>query len=494
MTKIKENVDTMVLGAGHSILVSHAKYNGITPQQASDKFFEVNKTTKESVDMFGLFGGSNNYHTFYPDAKPEQFNPKEDEFIEPMFRLLSACIVSKNYNPTEFPEDVLKASLPLLVGQTVNCDHETDVANAIGVVKEVVWQKAYSLNGVQIPAGINGILKIDGISNPRIVRGIYMDPPSIHSNSVTVQFEWKPSHTFEKAWEFYDKLGTIAEDGQMVRRIATRIISYKETSLVSHGADPFAQLLKNNKINNPQYANAVYYSFSDSEPIAEKDLSKHLSFFDFKGGSEVSIMHNTSKPDYEGNIINQNKSNNMNELEKFLEKLFGEGMLSLSEGQTITSELAFSTVQELVQNNKTLTEEKNSLSEQLTKSNDELASLKAEQEKNAKMITIGTNHLSEVRQNAIASYKKLFGEDKVDQNIISLLESETTNLETLISLKATYESQLEEKFPLHCSKCGSHDVTRASSAPENENDEIQNSEEVAGVAGSIRKIAKSKLR
>ena len=51
-------------------------------------------------------------------------------------------------------------------------------------------------------------------------------------------------------WEFYDKLGTIAEDGTMVRRIATRIISYKETSLVSHGADPFAQLIKDNKINN----------------------------------------------------------------------------------------------------------------------------------------------------------------------------------------------------------------------------------------------------
>lgn len=174
--------DTMILGSGHSMLVSHVPGIKLEPGIISDKFYEVSKKDQESVDKFGLFGSNSNYNTYYPDVKPEQFNPREEEFIEPMFRMLSACIVAKNYMPTEFTEKVLKESMSLLVGQTVNCDHETDVANAIGSIKSVVWQNKYTDNGIEIPGGINAVLKIDGISNPRIVRGIYMDPPSIHSN------------------------------------------------------------------------------------------------------------------------------------------------------------------------------------------------------------------------------------------------------------------------------------------------------------------------
>ena len=47
-----------------------------------------------------------------------------------------------------------------------------------------------------------------------------------------------------------------------------------------------------------------------------------------------------------------------------------------------------------------------------------------------------------------------------------MLNSETTGLATLISLNNDYQAQLEEKFPLTCAKCGSHEVSRASSAPE----------------------------
>ena len=73
--------DTMVLGAGHSMLVSHVPGRKFEPQLISSKFYEATGMSKESVDKFGLFGSSVNYNTFYPDATPEQFNPKEDEFI-----------------------------------------------------------------------------------------------------------------------------------------------------------------------------------------------------------------------------------------------------------------------------------------------------------------------------------------------------------------------------------------------------------------------------
>ena len=454
-------VDTMVLGSGHSMMVGNLT-NKIALPSFSEKFYQASRV---EVNKFGLFGSNTDYNTYYPDVTPEDVKPKDDEFIEPVFRMLSNCIVAKNYMPTEFPKDVLKASMGLLVGQTVNCDHETEIGNAIGSVKEVSWQNAYTdeTMGIEIPAGINAVLKIDAKANPRIARGIMMDPPSIHSNSVTVQFEWKPSHSFEKEWEFYDKIGTIAEDGTMVRRIVTKIISYKETSLVSHGADPFAQIIKNGKINNPQYAGATYYSFSDMPPMDEKTLRSKIAYLDFKDIRSNDIMYNTSKPNYEGNQ-NPKIQNDMNELQKFLDQLFSDGVLSLAEGSTPSIEVALSQVKDLVVAKNSLTQEKAKADQKISELQGEVTSLKEQISANQAMVNIGTSHLSEVRSSAIASYKKLYGDDKVDQNILALLEADSTNIETLLSLKATYDAQLDEKFPMRCANCGSHDVSRASSS------------------------------
>lgn len=486
-------VDTMVLGSGHSMMVGNLT-NKIALPSFSEKFYQASRV---EVNKFGLFGSNTDYNTYYPDVTPEDVKPKDSEFIEPVFRMLSNCIVAKNYMPTEFPKDVLKASMGLLVGQTVNCDHETEIGNAIGSVKEVSWQNAYTdeTMGIEIPAGINAVLKIDAKANPRIARGIMMDPPSIHSNSVTVQFEWKPSHSFEKEWEFYDKIGTIAEDGTMVRRIVTKIISYKETSLVSHGADPFAQIIKNGKINNPQYAGATYYSFSDMPPMDEKTLRSKIAYLDFKDIRSNDIMYNTSKPNYEGNQ-NPKIQNDMNELQKFLDQLFSDGVLSLAEGSTPSIEVALSQVKDLVVAKNSLTQEKAKADQKISELQGEVTSLKEQISANQAMVNIGTNHLSEVRSSAIASYKKLYGDDKVDQNILSLLEADSTNIETLLSLKATYDAQLDEKFPMRCAKCGSHDVSRASSSIQGNDPEdgtMKNSEN-NGVFDTINSIAYKKNR
>lgn len=462
---------TMILGAGHSIMIPHAP---VIPPGFSEKFFDAAKTNKESISKFGLFSNID-YNTFFPDVQPKDFNPEEDEFIEPIFRLLSNCIVSKNYNPTEFPADVLKASMPLLVGQTVNCDHETNIGNAIGSVVDVFWQEAYkTADGQEIPAGINGKLKIDAKANPRIARGINMDPPSIHSNSVTVQFEWKPSHDFENPWEFWDRLGTYDENGQMIRRIATRIISYKETSLVSHGADPFAQLLDNKgKIINPGYASSVYNSFS--EVIKEKVSSSCSSAFstDYKALGEVAVMHNTSININEGEQPspvgkNQNKNIMNKELQEFLEKLFGEGMLSLAEGSSASVELVLTEVKKLVQDKKDLSTQLTEAQNNASTLQEKVTNLENEAKENTSFIEMGKNHLKEVREATLASYKKISGEEKIDIHIVNLIEN-TASLDLLVSLKSTYDAQLEEKFPLHCADCGSHNINRASSVSQEEN-------------------------
>ena len=93
------------------------------------------------------------------------------------------------------------------------------------------------------------------------------------------------------------------------------------------------------------------------------------------------------------------------------------------------------------------------------------------------MAQVGKNHIASLRENAVATYKKLMG-DKADETIVTMLDAETTGMVTLISLTKDYQARLEEKFPMTCAKCGSHDVSRASSAaePEDKSDTAQNSE------------------
>ena len=480
--------DTMILSGGHSVMANHLP--GTIPLQSfSENYF---KSTKVDTEKYGLFGANTDYNTYYPNVTKEDLNPKDSEFIEPVFRLLSNCIVAKDYNPTEFPEEVLKASMNLLVGQTVNCDHETEIGNAIGSVKSVSWQDSYKAdNGVVIPGGINGVLKIDAKANPRIARGILMDPPSIHSNSVTVMFEWEKSHNMSDA-EFREKFNTKLYDGSLVRRIAKKIIAYRETSLVSHGADPFAQIIANGEINNPDYAGARYYSYADVQPMDLDTLKTKISYYDFKGLHQVDTMHNTSKFINEGNQ-NPQKNNNMNEVEKFLEQLFGQDMLSLAEGSTPTVELALSQIKDIISENRSLSEAKTKAEGEVTSLKEEVDSLKETIKLNEKMVSLGEAHLKDVREATIASYKKTVDEDKVDANILSLLEADTTNVETLLSLKATYDAQVEEKFPLHCADCGSKNVNRASSMANTDTEGSQAGKDTGyNIVSVMKNIAKTK--
>lgn len=495
-TKNKSFTDSMVIGSGHSIMMGHVPEvmsNEENVTKLVQNFFAWNNTNQESVQSLGFWGSDINYNTYYPDLKAEDLTPKDGEFIEPMFRLLSSTIVSKNWNPTDFGRNgALKASMKLLLGQTVNCDHETNIGNAIGSVSKVVWQDSYTEGNFTIPAGINGILKIDGKANPRIARGILMDPPSIHSNSVTVQFRWDKSHPDLSDNDFWEKLGTYDEKGNMVCRVVTDIIRYLETSLVSHGADTFAQKIgKDGKIINPEFAKRTWNSYSEYM----EDESRIYFFEDTK-------TYNYTEQKDDNTQVNNNKEEQLNpkkmneELKKFLEKLFGPNMLTLAEGKEMTQEEAISLIQTLVSDKaslsdqiKTLTTEKDSLSEKVTNLETEVTSLKA-------MAEVGKDYISSLRENVIANYKKIQG-DKFDEKdpVFVMLNSETTPLVTLTGLNKSYEQQLEEMFPMCCEECGSKSISRASSAkePEDKQDTAQNNE-VVGTAEAANNILARKNR
>ncbi|MCX8014440.1 MAG: hypothetical protein N2748_00325, partial [candidate division WOR-3 bacterium] len=130
----------------------------------------------------------------------------DDEFFRCRFRALSQIII-EDYAIDFTQPGVLEKSVPLLKNQTVYTDHNVTVRNWIGVVENALW------DGNSTPPGVDADLKLDKTKEPHIIRGIALEPPAIHSCSVTVYFTWHKSHP-ELSDDFYDpdsfwaKLGT----------------------------------------------------------------------------------------------------------------------------------------------------------------------------------------------------------------------------------------------------------------------------------------------
>lgn len=450
-------LDTIKLGFYNNLIL------GDTPTVLdAEKIIDVLMKERQMViESFGLFDSSTpNYTTYYPEVKAEDLKPKADEFIEPLFRALSEVIVHKNWNPVDFSQgNVLKNSKGLLIGATVNPDHESSmVGNAIGAVSKVAWEDSYKTDkGIVVPAGINAVLKIDGKSNPRIARGVMMDPPSIHSSSVTVQFMWDKSHDLPDD-EFFQKLGTKDKEGVMIRRMATKIKKYPEISLVHHGADPYAQKVnEDGEINNPKYADTSY----NSETIQKRKDQKYFTF-DMKTDLIANAEENTIPA-----ISNDNS--NPSDMKEFLVKLAAKLGITAGEHteESLMAALAVKLTELSTANTSvtTLTAEVARLKPLET----ELIALKAAQpnaEKMASLVAFETKIISDARARVTTAYNKL-KDNKPDANITAMIAG-ATNLESLLALETEYTTQLEAKFPQACGACGSTNITRASSKPSGE--------------------------
>ena len=304
---------------------------------------EINKNDKAptpliygeplGVESFGLFETSSpNFNNYYPDVNKDDLAPKDDEYIFPIFRGLSECIVRPQF-PIDFGVgDALKNSIPLLRGIAVYPNHEMITGDELGVVYACEWQEARTIATEQgelfIPAGINLTYKIDGKSNPRIARNIVMDPPAIHSTSLTVEFSWEKSHADLSDDEFWSKLGTYDKDGNLVKRNVVQILRYYEASLVSHGADPFAKLLDAN--GNPAIPNSIKatYQFSEVDSHGNQRLTSDSVIghnIDWKSKTTYTkelLTEDSSKSSIPTKLNNDNnnneKPNSMNKLKELL--------------------------------------------------------------------------------------------------------------------------------------------------------------------------------
>lgn len=450
----KPNIDTLTLRGRHCLILGHKPEN-LEVSRVFDRLEQEGNDTEK----WGLFDTSTpNYITYYPDLKVEDLKPKDDEFVYPIYRMLSATTVAKNYNPVDFSKPgILKESMDLLVGATVNVDHETAVGNAIGTVKEVYWQNSYKTKeGKVVPAGINAVLKIDGKSNPRLARGIMMDPPSIHSNSVTVQFAWEKSHPKMDDKEFRMRLGEMDEKGELIRRVASKIMLYFETSLVGHGADPFAQKIAGDgKIVNPKLA-TTRQGFSETIPKESNYI------YDWKTQEDVLSFNHENKPI---NIISNTEDMELKDLLIELGFTAEDNITTAVEANTFIAGLRLkvtesATLQASIDD---LTTKNNGLTKQVSDKDAELA-------KFTKTGPVGEKYITDLKAKVINSYKLLMG-DKVDAKQVENLTA-MEDIPTLEMLNSTYENSFNEKFPLKC-KCGSTELSRKSSTSQEKTEDVE---------------------
>lgn len=450
-------IATIKLSFGNNLIVSNlpdeAKLEGLSKRIT---------ILKEPIENYGLFDSNTaNYNTYYPDVTEEDLKPKDEDFIQPVFRALSEVIVNPQYNPVDFSmHGALKKSMSLLLGQTINVDHETAVGNAIGAIAGNYWEDGYkSKNGVLVPSGINSKLKIDGKSHPRIARAIMMDPPAIHSTSVTVQFEWEKSHEIS-AEDFYNKLGTYDKDGKLIRRVVTAVRRYFEISLVSHGADPFAQKIKENgEINNPRDAKAAV-KMSSTEKKEQK-----LFLFDFK----TDVIQNKEKvsiPLESNNIPSTPNNKNMKEFLVQLAALLGITTLSKEEEPTEADKAAITSgISKLMTDKANLQTTADKLPTVQTAL--DTATTKLEGFKDVEGIKkFKEDMTTSLRKKVLANYNKL--NPKPLEAITKMIEGAT--FETLEAFGMQLELQLDEKYPLKCADCGGK-VTRASAKQKEEEDD-----------------------
>lgn len=454
--------ETIKLVFGHNIVSSHLPT--AIPTRALSEIQLAETVQRKEIGKFGLFDvASPNFSSYYPEVTEDDLSPKDGEFIMPTYRALSEVIVHRSWNPVDFSKkNVLKNSASLLVGQTIYPNHEAVVGNELGSVVDVAWEEEYTANGIKIPAGINARMKIDGKSNPKIARGILMDPPSIHSTSATVRFLWERSHESLSEEEFWRKLGTFDKDGVLIRKMATKVINYPELSLVSHGADPFAQKIGNNgKIINPIYAETANNS---AEAIKNKKES-NIFFFDFKTDLISNSDEGTTPESINNNL---NTDSNMKEVILLLATQLGLQAADLPEEEAGIQTALTAKLKELQDAAKADNEAVTNLQaevDRLKPLEQELTALKESSKDLTGLASFKEAQTTAARTRVEAIYNKLHGAEGGTTEARELIKN--GDYIALAALEKEYAIQLDAKFPASCTKCGSTEVSRASAKVNN---------------------------
>lgn len=460
-TKLSFNKNELV----SSIVLEHAGVNLLLPLTGLDKVRE----------QFGLFGSGNNSNTFFPSLDVQNdVVPKPEDFIDVPFRLLSETIVAAGtWRSTDFSKDgVLKASIDKLVSKPVFHDHDTELANWLGIVTATKWTPSFvDTKGVKIPAGIDGMLSIDAKSNPKFARGVMLG--AIFSNSVTVDFGWEMSHPFKDVQEFESKVGSMGTDGKMITRRATVIYDYYETSLVWLGADPYSKLIgKNGDLVNVDHGAAV--EFSKEEEKTQKlylENKKYLANACLTKDSVISLRQRLVSSETQVTETPMEKELlallkiilNLDDKVELTKDHLAELKLvkygsEVVESATLTALKADASKVEGLTSKVTETEGK------VTSLFTEVETLKADKIALEPFATAGKAYETAKRAELTRLYKLSVGAGKEDQAVLDLHAK--ADMSALDGLITQLTNGVVQKFKGHCKSCNSTEISFKSSFSE----------------------------
>lgn len=351
----------------------------------------------------------------------------ESDFVFVTYRAISATTLADR--PIDFSNDkMLKRSVAKLKGQTVFKDHETSVDNWVGRVDSTLWDE----DTKGLPPGINAVLKLDTVKDPMTVRGVLQG--AIHSASVTVSFEWKPSHPkLMDEGSFFDFLGDEV-DGEMVRVVVTKIEKYWEISLVWQGADEFAKQIG-----------------VDGRPVHQSVQDENLMASQF-GCCPINQE--------------EKQEDHMEKLNALLKETFGIEVTEKNFKEVLQKHINALT-EKL---NSKASEEISKLVSQLNEANDKLAKLESDFSDLKPQAELGSKYLEDERAETIRLYK-LAKDNTTSEAILKTLEK--ADLETVQAFKKEFTAEVESKFPSKCKRCGSTEISRQSSAEQNESGQDQ---------------------
>lgn len=436
----------------------------LTTENALISFFKATPNTPQFDTGFKESGL--NFMAVIPEGGENIV--KDEDYVYASFRFLSATVVGGGtWKSTDFTQpNVLAKATKKLLNKQVYKDHATySVDNIVGVVVDVKYTEEFvSPEGEVIPAGIDGIVRIDAKANPKIARQVSSNPPEIQSCSATPVFNFTPSHEFKDRdgnfdyYEFRYKVGTEI-DGKEVRRIVTDIVDFMELSLVSFGADPYSkQLDANGTPMNIDRKSIVESTKFSAEDLQGKDFEKENTYY---------CISELPKPAVLALGKTYLQDNDMKILELVAAKLGLNPSELTEEG---ISKLDFIQAEKHKQALEVAELAKTEAIRLKAVSDAEIITLKVEIESQKAIVEASKvaieyqkKVLTEKRKQVVEAFVKA---TKPTDGALKGFETFIANTDeaTLTELMITYNVALVETFEGACKKCGSKEITFQSSA------------------------------
>lgn len=324
-------------------------------------------------------------------AEPSGVGAKEEDerYIYPRFRAISKTVIPGYF--FDFTRgDVLKKATSMIEGATVYPDHNTQIEKWLGVVLASQWSEGAG----ETPPGIDVLLRIDKVLNPKVAEGLKMNPPAIHSGSIGFNFKWEKSHPGLE--DFFYKLGAEV-DGKMVTIVITEITGFREFSLVYQGGDPGAKHQGFGGLQIPDHLKSVFPGFAPENQNAPSGGRKSMHSLSGEGPANSK-----------------------------------EEAMKLSQSQAASLGLTRTGETELTQAD---------FDKLVTDMSASLAKLQKENEDLKAMAELGEKSLTSMRQEVEKHYRLIAGETP-DENVLKLIQ--TGPADTVQTLGATYKEVVEK--------------------------------------------------